>query len=107
MLNLKREYYENKYGLVPEFKAGINLGNVTVAEVGEMKKELAFHGDAINTASHIRSVCNEYNKRFLISAELLSFLSDIDDDYKVEALGLRQLKGKKNLIGLFSIERKI
>lgn len=106
VLKSKCEYYENRYGLVPEFKAGIHFGYVTVAEVGEMKKELAFHGDAINTASHIRSVCGEYKKKLIISADLLSLLSNIDDNYKIESLGLRQFKGKKNLIGLFSVEDK-
>ena len=41
----------SNYGVVPEFKAGLNLGLVTVAEVGEIKKELAygfeFLGDVI------------------------------------------------------------
>ena len=31
----RTNYYHNKYGLVPQFKAGLNLGDVTVAEVGE------------------------------------------------------------------------
>lgn len=106
LLRSKSEYYKNKYGLLPEFKAGINFGFVTVAEVGEAKKELAFHGDAINTASHIRSLCGEHKKKFLISADLLSLLSDVDDEFKVESIGLCKLKGKKNLIGLFSIEEK-
>ncbi|MCW8849789.1 MAG: adenylate/guanylate cyclase domain-containing protein, partial [Melioribacteraceae bacterium] len=50
-LKKRSAYYEKEYGIVPEFKAGINYGFVTIAEVGEMKKELAYHGDAINTAS--------------------------------------------------------
>ena len=29
--------------MVPEFKAGLSSGYVTVAEVGELKKELAYH----------------------------------------------------------------
>jgi hypothetical protein len=30
----KKDYYINKYGIIPEFKAGVNMGKVTVAEVG-------------------------------------------------------------------------
>jgi adenylate cyclase len=51
LLQGKSEYYKNNYGVVPEFKAGLNLGAVTVAEVGEIKKELAYHGDVLNTAA--------------------------------------------------------
>ena len=100
----KTDYYTKKYGIVPKFKAGLNSGHVTIAEVGEMKKELAFHGDAINTAAHIRAMCGKHGKTFIISAEVLSCLPDLDNDYKIEYLGVFQLKGKKNLTGLFSVE---
>jgi adenylate cyclase len=103
----KSIYYEKEYGLVPEFKAGLNFGFVTIAEVGEMKRELAYHGDAINTASHIRSVCGKHNKKLLISADLLSLLPGIDDDFNIESMGVCQLKGKKNVIGIFSVDEKV
>lgn len=105
-LNQRANYYREKYGVMPEFKAGVNFGFVTIAEVGEMKKEIAFHGDAINTAAHIRSVCGEYKKKLLISADLLSLLPAIDKDFVVESVGVRKLKGKKNVVGLFSIEER-
>ena len=64
LLNERSDYYEKNMVLVPQFKAGINYGFVTIAEVGEMKKELAYHGDAINTAAHIRSICSKYKKNY-------------------------------------------
>lgn len=106
-LKNKEEYYKTRYGVVPDFKAGLNYGIVTVAEVGEMKKELAYHGDAINTAARIRSHCNSFNKKVLISAELLSMLTDIDEDYSVESVGICDLKGRKKKVGVFSVEKKI
>jgi adenylate cyclase len=102
----RSDHYQEKYGVIPEFKAGLNLGYVTVAEVGEIKKELAYHGDALNTAARIRSVCSEVGKRLLIAAELLSVLPEIDREFSVESMGMSRLKGKKNVVGLFSIEQK-
>jgi len=67
----RADYYERKYGFVPEFKAGANGGTVTVAEVGNIKREIAYHGDVINTASRIQEVCNKYQKRFLVSRRLV------------------------------------
>ena len=71
--NLRRhtKYYKKKYGLVPEFKAGIHAGEIIIAEVGTVKKELAYHGDVINTTARIQSQCNDYNESLLISEELL------------------------------------
>jgi adenylate cyclase len=102
----KSDYYNRKYDLIPEFKAGMHFGDVTIAEVGELKKELAYHGDAINTAARIRSFCGEYNKKLVISSDLLSILTNIDDKYKIESMGVRQLKGKENVVALFSVEEK-
>ena len=102
----KEEYYKSRYGVVPDFKAGLNYGIVTVAEVGEMKKELAYHGDAINTAARIRSSCNPLKKKILISAELLSMLSEVDDGYMVESVGICSVKGRQKKVGVFSVERK-
>ena len=72
LIRAKKDYYQQKYGVVPEFKAGLHLGKVTVAEVGEIKKELAFHGDAINTAARIQSKCNQLQKRMLVSDAIKS-----------------------------------
>ena len=48
------DYYRYKYGVVPVFKAGMNCGTVPVAEIGELNKQIAYHGDVINPASRIQ-----------------------------------------------------
>jgi adenylate cyclase len=97
------EYYEHQYGMVPEFKAGVSSGYATVAEVGELKKELAFHGDVLNTASRIQGVCNEYNKKLLISEELEN-ICQLGSEYKKELIGSIELKGKAKPVNIYSIE---
>lgn len=62
----KGYYYNQKYNFIPEFKAGMNVGFVTVAEVGEIKKEIENDGDVFSTAARIQSVCNDYNRKLLI-----------------------------------------
>jgi adenylate cyclase len=98
--------YHRKFGLVPEFKAGIHAGKVVVAEVGRSKQEIAFHGDTINTAARIRSECTHLKSRLLISSDLLSRLSYFDEDYNIESAGVFSLKGKQNAVGLISVTRK-
>jgi adenylate cyclase len=101
----KEKSYLEKYGNVPQYKAGLHCGKVIAAVVGDIKKELIYNGDVLNTASRIRSYCTEVDKRFLASSDIISRLINIDDLYKVDSLGISQLKGKKNIVGLFSIER--
>ena len=101
-LQNRKEHYESKYGFIPQFKAGANLGRITVAEVGDIKREIAYHGDTINTAARIQSVCNTYGKSFIISENLKDQLIPADS-FSTGFLGSIQLKGKEKNINLYSI----
>ncbi len=70
-LNNRQEYYIKKYNHIPEFKAGLHCGKLMIAEVGTIKKELAYHGDVINTTSRIQGQCNNYKADLLVSQTLL------------------------------------
>jgi len=72
IIESKKAYYQREYGMLPVFKAGVHSGKVMVAQVGELKSEIAYHGDAINTASRIQGLCNTYQSRLLISGDLLA-----------------------------------
>jgi adenylate cyclase len=101
----KKGYYENKYGFVPQFKAGANFGIITVAEVGDFKREIAYHGDTINTASRIQSVCNRYNQNFIISEVLKDELRS-NGSYKFSLLEPIKLKGKEKEIKLYGVSEE-
>ena len=102
LLKNKSTYYKLKYGIIPEFKAGVNLGSVTVAEVGEIKKELAFHGDVLNTAARIQGKCNDYKKKLLVSEEIKSSFKD-HISYGFEYLGDIILRGKKESVNIYAV----
>lgn len=102
----KKQYYKDKYGFIPKFKAGIHYGSIVITEVGRTKQEIAYHGDTINTTARIRSECTNFKKDLLISADLLSLLENIDVKYYVESVGIVSLKGKENVIGIMAIEKK-
>jgi adenylate cyclase len=99
----RAEYYIEKYGLLPEFKAGMHAGLVTAVEIGELKREIAYHGDTLNTAARIQSVCNEYEKNFLVSEYLFNRIDSLPQ-VKPEALGMMLLKGKTQAVGIVSLE---
>ena len=49
--NLRKNYYTKLYGLTPKFKGGLHAEPVTAVEVGDVKRDIAYHGDTINTAA--------------------------------------------------------
>jgi adenylate cyclase len=102
-LERRKEYYKNTYGVSPEFKAGLNCGTVTVCEIGEIKKDIAYHGDVLNTASRIQGLCNSYGKPVLIS-EMLNKKMPKEKTFKRELIGEILLKGKETPVGVYSLE---
>ena len=73
-LRRKVSYYLNTYGVKPEFKAGLHLGPVMAGEMGVVKRDIAFSGDVLNTASRIQGKCNELGVDILLSKLLLNKL---------------------------------
>lgn len=102
-IQVNKDMYQKKYDVVPEFKAGLNLGPVTVAEVGVVKREIAYHGDTLNTTARIEKMCTKFNKKFLIAENLLQLLK-MPDHLNTEDLGFFQLRGKQVSVKIYSIE---
>ena len=100
----KREYYIKNYGQTPHFKAGLHMGKVTAVEIGEIKRDIAYHGDTLNTAARIQSMCNEYSKKILVSSYFAE-QSNLDSQFTTTTLGNILLKGKTATVGIVSIEK--
>jgi len=94
--------FRRKYGIVPEFRVGIHVGEVTIGEIGVIKKDLAMSGDTMNTTARIRSACNELNQKFIVSKEFIES-SDLKE-WQAESLGVVELKGKTEGIELYSLK---
>lgn len=99
----KKNLYLEKYGVYPEFKAGLHFGNVIAGEMGDIKKDIVYHGDTVNTTARIQAECNKYNRKVLISKDLLDNL-DLKKKYKAESMGFIKLRGKEIELELYAIE---
>jgi adenylate cyclase len=100
----ERDMFEKKYGVVPEFKAGIHCGKVVSGEMGDTKKEIAFLGDVINTTARIEGECNPHQRPLLISFDLLQKIG-LGKEYRYEKIGDINLRGKMEKIELYAVER--
>lgn len=101
-IHKRSRHFRRKYGIVPEFRVGINVGEVTVGEIGVIKKDIAMSGDTMNTTARIRSACNELNHHFIVSKEFVE-VSKLKG-WQTESLGMVELKGKGHEIELFSLK---
>lgn len=98
----RSDYYIHHYNIMPQFKAGAHMGKVTAVEIGDIKRDIAYHGDPLNTAARIQSVCNEYHHTFLVSEYLFDHLEH-PEQLTIERLGMIQFKGKLHRVGVVGI----
>lgn len=105
--NMKKQCkaFEKKYGLCPDFKAGIHLGEVSTGEVGALKKEIVYTGDVLNTTARIQGMCKEYKTDLVISEDLKNGLPD-NQGLMYRKLGSAILRGKTRELDLYAAELK-
>lgn len=105
VIEKKRENYLRNFGYSPQFRVGIHCGIVVAGEMGDYKREIAFLGDTVNTASRIQGSCKTFGKNLIVSGEALD-KGILADQYCAISLGRIQLRGKENTVELFSIEER-
>jgi len=96
------ENYFNEFGVKPAFKAGLHFGKVVSAQIGDLKREIVYNGDILNTTSRIQNECNKYKRDCLVSGNLMERLIDTNG-YHWERLETVTLRGKETAMELFSV----
>jgi len=102
----KKEKYQNKYQQVPDFKAAIHHGEVTIGEIGIIKRDLTFSGDVLNTTSRMLGFSKVYQTNILISEELFDYLTPAKAPYKYLKMGKELLRGKSQKTGIYTVLQK-
>ncbi len=105
LLEAKRDHNEARYGVAPRFRAGIHGGSVVTTWIGEAKKELAFHGDALNVTARMEGACRELGSRCLVSGTVFEHLDELPGELRAVHMGEKELRGKHDVVELWSIER--
>ncbi|MEZ5082229.1 MAG: adenylate/guanylate cyclase domain-containing protein [Bacteroidales bacterium] len=94
IIQKKSTYYNEKYGIVPTFKAGLHGGLSVTGELGYTKREIAFMGDVLNTTARIEEACKTFDKQLLISDDLVKKLT-VYENIKYREVGNVKLRGKE------------
>lgn len=95
-------HFRRLYGFVPEFRVGIHEGEVTIGEIGVVKKDLAMSGDTMNTTARIRTASSTLGHKFLTSQNFLDLMPL--KPWQALSLGAIELKGKSGGLELFAVK---
>lgn len=95
--------YLSQFGIVPKFKAALHCGHVIRGEVGDVKSEIVFHGDVMNTTARIEGLCNKLDESLLVSNDLYqNFPVQVREHFILK--GEFELKGKENKMKVYALK---
>ena len=94
--------FAQRFGVVPDFKAGMQAGVVTTGQIGALKKEVVFTGDVLNQTARIQGLCKVHDVDLLVGDELKAGLEG-EDDWAFRSLGAHTLRGKDEPVEVFAL----
>ncbi|EJG02061.1 adenylate/guanylate cyclase domain-containing protein [Flavobacterium sp. F52] len=105
LLEKRNEHYKMLYNVQPKFRAAINSGMVSIALVGDVKREAAYFGDTLNICSRLQKTCKERNADMIIS-ESFFFKVKHYESYDFRIIDGLLLKGIPNIGRAYSLHKQ-
>ena len=96
--------FVQRFGVQPELRAALHLGEVIAGEVGQVRRAIVFHGDVMNTTGRLEQATRELGCRFIASAAALASLAP-PPDIRSRDLGALTLRGRVEPIQAFCVEQ--
>ena len=100
-LEANKIYYYEHYGTTPELRASLHAGVLIQGVIGEVKSEIKYHGDVMNTAARILGKTNA--EQNLMVSNYLADKIDLPSIYQRQNLGEFELKGKQRSVQLSAL----
>ena len=95
--------FVQRFGVQPELRAALHLGEVIAGEVGQVRRAIVFHGDVMNTTGRLEQATREVGCFFIASAQALASL-DPPPEIRTHDLGRLALRGRLEPIHAFCVE---
>lgn len=94
--------FQGRYGRVPRVRGAVHGGPVVTTWVGEAKRELAFHGDTVNTVARLQGLASSLDRPLLVSDALRGLL--VLPGFRSERLGAFDLRGRRHPLEVHAVE---
>ena len=94
--------YVADFGATPRLRFALHAGMVVSGELGSLKREIAFLGDAMNTTSRLFDAAREHGVEVIASDALLSRLA-LPAGIAASPLGAVALRGKAEKLAVFAL----
>lgn len=94
--------YSRDFGVVPAIRVAVHAGPVVAGEMGDVKQEIVYLGDAVNTAARLVDCCRALDRPLLTSGEVLDGLA-LPAGLLSEPMGETTIRGKTRPVVLHAL----
>jgi adenylate cyclase len=94
--------YERDFGVVPRFRGGLHGGTVTAGELGDLRQQIVFVGDILNTAARLEEYAKRTGLDLVASGALLDRLV-LPPGIEATRYGELALRGKQVSVAAYSL----
>ncbi len=94
--------YERDFGTVPRFRGGLHGGTVTAGELGDLRQQIVFVGDIVNTAARLEEYAKRAGLDLVVSDALLTRLA-LPPNVAATRCGELALRGKDRPVIAYSV----
>jgi adenylate cyclase len=94
--------YESEFGVVPRFHAGLHGGTVTAGELGDLRQQIVFVGDILNTAARLEEYAKRTGRDLVVSGTLLDRMV-LSAGVEAARCGELELRGKGAPVTAYSL----
>ena len=93
------------FGVVPNFRGGLHGGSVTAGELGDLRQQIVFVGDVLNTAARLEEYAKTKGLELVASGALLDRFP-LPATFEASHCGELAIRGKAKSVLAFSLRRK-
>jgi len=94
--------YERDFGVVPHFRGGLHGGTVTAGELGDLRQQIVFVGDVLNTAARLEEYAKRKGLDLVVSGALLDQL-ELPAGVHATLCGELALRGKTAPVAAYGL----
>lgn len=101
-----RAQYQRQFGVVPEFRAALHVGEVVAGQIGDVRAEIAYVGDTLNVAARLLEAAKTLGHDILLSTDLLECAA-LPAGLRVEPLPRLAVRGRDAPLGIAALSREL
>lgn len=105
-LHQAADRYAKGYGFAPRVRIGIHSGEVVAGEMGDVRQEIVYLGDAMNITARLVEECRAQDRWLIASASAIQGLENPTNSSALETMGELEIRGREGRMEVWAARQE-